>query len=485
MNYDMNDIERISVLIKDCLSDKIESVVSLAAAASTRRYYRISLCDGRTFIGAIGQSEAENRAFIEIARCLEEEKISAPRIVAVEEGCGAYIVTDLGDESMMDSVVKAGSSGEWEGSRGLEALERCMDVLPQMQYGVARRIDVSKCYPCESMDRRSVMWDLNYFKYCFLKAAGAEIDEVGLEDDFKRLADMIGEQEQGPFWAFIHRDCQSRNVMLGADGLPSWIDFQGGRMGPVVYDFVSMVWHGRAGIPHAMRMRLMNRYVAALSAQIGREVSLSEFEAILRPVLLLRLLQVLGAYGLRGITQGKAEFLTPLVSVVKELEDLVDWIEDSGMAALGATIRGLRNLAPVAEASEKRDELVVTVMSFSYKRGLPRDYSGNGGGFVFDCRYPNNPGRYERYRRLTGRDPEVIEFLENDGEMPELAQKAVGIVMPAVKRYAERGFTHLSVAFGCTGGQHRSVYGAEYMARALREAGVKVKLIHREQGIVE
>lgn len=479
----MNDIDRLSALMERTGAGEIEWIVPLAAAASTRRYYRISVTGGRSYVGAIGQSEEENRAFFEIARCLEAEKIPAPRVIAVEDGGGAYIVTDLGVRSMMDAVAQAARSGQWEGSAGLAALEACMDLLPELQYGVARRIDASKCYPRGAMDRRSVMWDLNHFKYCFLKAAAADMDEEGLENDFERLAGLIGAQEGGPFWAFIHRDCQSRNVMLTPGGSVAWIDFQGGRMGPVAYDFASMVWHGRSGIPRDIRYRLMARYVAALSEQVGRMVTIPEFEEMLRPVLLLRLLQVLGAYGLRGITEGKAAFITPMPSVVAELEALAGWVRDSGMPVLASTILNLHCLTPVAEAAEKREELIVTVMSFSYKRGLPRDYSGNGGGFVFDCRYPNNPGRYEKYRNLTGRDQEVIEFLESDGEMPQLARRAVETVMPAVERYRKRGFTHLSVSFGCTGGQHRSVYGAEYMARALREAGVKVRLIHREQGI--
>lgn len=481
----MNDIDILKSLADGHVAGNVVSVNPLAAAASSRRYYRITCSDGTSYVGGIGKSIAENKAFIEIARCLELEKIPAPRVVCASIDAGAYILTDLGDENMMDVVAHASKSGEWEHSRALSALECCVASLPALQYGVAKHIDTSLCYPRGAMDRRSVLWDMNHFKYCFLKAAGAEIDEEGLENDFNRLADLIEEQAGGPFWAFIHRDCHSRNVMLASDGTPSWIDFQGGRMGPVAYDFASMVWHGRAAIPEYLRRRLMKIYVGALSKATGREIAMEEFESVMWPVLVLRLLQVLGAYGLRGITEGKAAFISPIAAVADELQKFRDRIADAGMPALASTIDGLRFLQPVAESREKRSSLTVTVISFSYKRGLPRDYSGNGGGFVFDCRYPNNPGRYAEYRHLTGRDREVIDFLEADGEMPALAEKAIEMVRPAVERYRNRGFTHLTAAFGCTGGQHRSVYGAERMAKAISELGVKVKLIHREQGIYE
>ena len=484
------DTERLLRLAADAGIQGRIAVAPLAAAASSRRYYRLTATTGdntpaSTYIGAIGESEAENRAFVMIARSFENNGVAAPRVVAAEPDCGAYIVTDLGDTTLMDLIDEAKRSGDWEGSKALAALVKCVEALPRLQYRGAAGTDPAYFYPRPAMDRRAVMWDLNHFKYCFLKAAGAEMDEEGLENDFETLASMIESGTDDRFKAFIHRDCQSRNVMIDREGNPAWIDFQGGRIGPVAYDVVSLVWHVRAGIPDAIRHRLLEVYVEALSDETGMVVGVDRFMEQLRPVLVLRLLQVLGAYGLRGITEGKAAFITPMASVARELGKLKGWMLQSGMPALASVVGSLGVLRPVAQSGESRDELIVTVMSFSYKRGLPRDYSGNGGGFVFDCRYPNNPGRYAEYRSLTGRDEAVIDFLERDGEMPRLARQAVEMVIPAVERYAARGFTHLQVAFGCTGGRHRSVYGAEFMAGELRKRGVKVLLIHREQGITE
>lgn len=277
----MEDVERLVALSVEAWLGQPVAVRPLPAAASSRRYYRMAYGPGAPYsslIGAAGMSAAENRAFVAIARCLEAEAIAAPRVLAVEHGDGAYIVTDLGDRCLMDVVADAARKG-WDDTPGLEALMRCVDSLPAMQYGVAARLDPAVCYPRGRMDRRSMMWDLNHFKYCFLKAAGAEIDEEGLEDDFMRLVAMIETQADGPFWAFIHRDCQSRNVMLTAPGdIPAWIDFQGGRFGPVAYDVASLVWHGRAAIPPGLRSMLLDRYVAALGRVTGRHVDRSEFE---------------------------------------------------------------------------------------------------------------------------------------------------------------------------------------------------------------
>lgn len=482
----MNDIQRLTALCADASLPIPDAVIPIAAAASSRRYYRMTFPSGPSLIGAIGNTVDENRAFVHIARCIEDVGLEAPRVVAVAPDMTAYIVSDLGDRQMMDAVAAAAAEGFPDDSEGVAALMRCMDSLPILQYGVGRRLDLSLCYPRAEMDHRSILWDLNHFKYCFLKAAGAEIDEEGLEGDFERLAEMVVVPEGDPLRGFIHRDCQSRNVMLAPDGTPQWIDFQGGRMGPVTYDVASMVWHARAAIPAPLRRRLVERYVAALVRTTGCQIDVTAFEERLRPVLLLRFLQVLGAYGLRGLTEGKAAFLTPIPALVDELLEMVEWMRGVGLCSLADTIAMIPQLAPVKEARtamEPRDGLTVTVMSFSYKRGLPRDFSGHGGGFIFDCRFPDNPGRYKPYKTLTGMDRPVIDFIERDGELPAMVDRAIELVAPAIRRYQERGFTHLSVSFGCTGGQHRSVYSAERAARAFADMGVKVRLIHREQSI--
>ncbi|HBF96683.1 MAG TPA: phosphotransferase, partial [Porphyromonadaceae bacterium] len=135
-------------------------------------------------------------------------------------------------------------------------------------------------------------------------------------------------------------------------------------------------------------------------------------------------------------------------------------------------------------ADTQKRELEVRVFSFAYKKGIPNDVSGNGGGYVFDCRAINNPGKYERFSHFTGLDEEVIKFLEEDGEMELFLDNIYPLVDSHVKRYMERNFTSLMVSFGCTGGQHRSVYAAQRMAEHIsKKFGIKVSLVHREQNL--
>lgn len=129
--------------------------------------------------------------------------------------------------------------------------------------------------------------------------------------------------------------------------------------------------------------------------------------------------------------------------------------------------------------------LTVTIYSFSFKKGIPEDNSGNGGGYVFDCRSTHNPGKYDEYKQLTGLDQPVIDFLEKDGEILEFLSSVYTLVDHHVARFLERGFEHLQVSFGCTGGQHRSVYSAQHTAEHIKEKfpTVSIELIHRERGI--
>jgi len=339
------------------------------------------------------------------------------------------------------------------------------------------------------------MFDLNYFKYCFLKPSGLEFNEVRLQDDFERLADELlaasalrlsdGTFYDGP--AFMLRDFQSRNVMV-SDGNPYFIDFQGGRRGPVHYDVASFVWHARSGYPAALRDRLAETYLDALTEYVN--VDRADFMRTLRVFVLFRTLQVLGAYGFRGMVENKAKFVTSIPAAIQSLKEQLSDCQDEFAGAypyLYETLRQLAELPRFAVPDSESAGLTVTVYSFSFHKGIPYDPSGNGGGYVFDCRSIHNPGRYEPYKKLTGRDREVIDFLENDGEVFGFLEHVYGVVDPHVETFDGRGFRNLMVSFGCTGGQHRSVYCAEHLAAHLAEKypAVSVRLIHREQGIEE
>ena len=363
-------------------------------------------------------------------------------------------------------------------------LAQTLRALAHIQVEGAKGLDWSVCYPVPCFDRRSLMWDLNYFKYDYLKLTGAEFSEPALEDDFERLADKL---LTAPCDVFMYRDAQSRNVMI-KDGKPYFIDFQGGRRGPIYYDLASFLWQAKANYPQALREELLDVYLAEL-AKTGYAVPSREtFYETLPHFVLFRMLQVLGAYGFRGLYERKAHFIESIPFARKNLAELfaqVPELQEEYPALYNTAGCTLHSGASAYTAGEAiQDRLTVSVYSFSFKKGVPEDVSGNGGGYVFDCRSTHNPGKYEQYKTKTGLDKPVIEFLEQDGEILDFLAHVYPIVDHHVTRFLERGFTHLQVSFGCTGGQHRSVYSAESLARHLRETfgdRIRVDLCHREQ----
>ncbi len=470
-------MERINTIYRSYYGCQPDSVEALTGSASNRKYFRLTSSAG-SCIAVIGTDFKENQAFITIARHFREKGISVPEVYAVSPDGMAYIQEDLGNQNLYDMLVKARRSGE-----GLEQVEQLlcltMSKLAAIQFEGAPGLDFSVCYPQPSFDRRMVMFDLNYFKYCFLKASGLEFNEVQLQDDFEHLADDLLADETD---TFMYRDFNVRNVMV-RDGEPYFIDFQGGRRGPVYYDVASFVWQARAEYTDEFKQRLIGAYLDSLAGYT--DVERGDFDKRLKIFVLFRLLQVFGAYGFRGWTEGKAAFITSIPQALASLKSLLEGSFDE-YPYLKATLAGMLELPRFAEA-RKDSGLEVKVYSFSFKKGIPHDPSGNGGGYVFDCRSIHNPGRYEPYKKLTGRDEAVIRFLEEDGEILTFLEHIYAIVDPHVETYSRRGFTNLMISFGCTGGQHRSVYSAEHVARHIAEKypDVRVRLIHREQNIDE
>ena len=380
-----------------------------------------------------------------------------PRVLAVSEDEMQYVQEDLGNTLLFDYIAEGRKTGVFCESEKV-MLRKTIRALARFQLKAAEDFDFNVCYPQPEFNLRSIRWDLNYFKYCFLKATGLEFQEDKLENEFERLAYILLQQKQ--MNAFMYRDFQSRNVMVvagkGNDPVPYFIDFQGGRRGPIYYDVASFLWQAKANFHDELRHELIEEYLDELSKY--REVDRQEFYATLRHFVLFRTMQVLGAYGFRGYFEKKPHFLQSIPFAIENLRRLLK------------------------DAADDYPYLIEVLHSF--KKGIPADDSGNGGGFVFDCRAVNNPGKYERYNHYTGMDEPVIKFLEEDGEIFPFLDAAYRLVDASVKRYKDRGFTSLMVSFGCTGGQHRSVYAAEKMAEHINEKfGVDVRLIHREQNV--
>ena len=453
------------------------SCEALTGSASHRRYFRLTGPDGRTLIGVEGTDADENRAFLTIDRHFASKGINVPKVVAEDGLC--YLQEDLGSTVLYDALASGRASGKYSEDE-VTLLRKTMAALPKIQVEGARGLDWSVCYPQPSFDARMVDFDLNYFKYDFLKLSGLEFNEVRLQDDFDRLrADLLSEYSD----TFMYRDFNARNVML-VDGEPWFIDFQGGRRGPVYYDVASFLWQARARYPESLREELLQTYLEALRAY--GPVDEAHFRSRLRLFILFRMLQVLGCYGYRGLWEGKKPFIDsipPALEIVKSLLPFADYPYLSEvLASLSAPHPSEGVLFP--EPSDSSSALTVTVYSFSFKKGIPEDTSGNGGGYVFDCRSVHNPGKYERFKQLTGLDQPVIDFLEQDGEILRFLDNVYSLVDAHVERFLQRGFTHLQVSFGCTGGQHRSAYSAQHLAEHLASKyPVKVHLIHRERGI--
>ena len=450
-----------------------ESVEALPGAGSNRSYYRLK--GTPTLIGVCGTSREENEAFIYLSHHFQAQHLPVPVVHAVSHDGLCYLQDDLGTDSLFQLIAHGRETGEFD-STEKDLLRKVIRLLPRIQFEGAQGLDFGKCYPAVEFNHRSILWDLNYFKYCFLKATGMDFQEDRLEDDFQKMADVLLRSSSA---TFMYRDFQSRNVMI-KDGEPWLIDFQGGRKGPVYYDVASFLWQAKANYPDSLRQELLKEYIEALRKY--QPVDESYFYAQLRHFVLFRTMQVLGAYGFRGYFEKKPHFIQSVPFAIENLRQLLQEPYPE-YPYLCKVLHRLTELKQFTDDLKKR-RLVVKVTSFAYKKGIPEDSSGNGGGFVFDCRAVNNPGKYERYKPFTGLDEPVVRFLEEDGEIAVFLEHVYGLVDASVKRYMERGFTNLSVCFGCTGGQHRSVYSAQHLAEHLnKKFGVQVNLIHREQNI--
>lgn len=427
-------------------------------------------------IGVIGTCREENDAFIYLADHFKSKGLPVPEVLAISDDHMAYLQEDLGDTILFNAIEKGRQSRSFSADEK-ELLIRTIRMLPDIQFLGAVGLDFSHCYPAKEFDKRSIMWDLNYFKYCFLKATGLEFQEDRLEDDFQAMSEVL---MRGQSSTFMYRDFQSRNVMLTTEGNPLFIDFQGGRKGPFYYDVASFLWQAKANLPGSLRQELIGEYIDALRKY--KPVDEEYFHEQLRHFVLFRTMQVLGAYGFRGYFEKKPHFMQSVPFAIANLRELLDNPYPE-YPYLNELLRQLVDMKQFTNEMANR-QLTVKVMSFAYKKGIPNDATGNGGGYVFDCRAVNNPGKYDRYKPFTGLDKPVIEFLEEDGEILSFLDHCYALVDSSVERYIERGFSNLMVCFGCTGGQHRSVYSAQRMAEHINSKyNVKVELVHREQNI--
>jgi aminoglycoside/choline kinase family phosphotransferase len=436
----------------------------------------IRLSNGKvSAIGILYGVREENAAFIEFSRHFRRHGLPVPEIYAEDLKQGAYLEEDLGNTTLFEFLSK-NRVGENIAPPVVEAYRKVVAVLPRFQIEAGRDLNYEVCYPRGSFDRQSIAWDLNYFKYYFLRLAGIAFNEQALEDDFDRLTNFLLSANCD---YFLYRDFQSRNVML-KDGQPFFLDYQGGRKGALQYDIASLLYDAKADLPPELRQQLLDLYIDKLGGfiDVGREAFLHHYYAYVY----VRILQALGAYGFRGFYERKPHFLQSVPYALKNLRWLLHNVKlPIALPTLMEAFNSMLASEKLQGLASEAENLTVRIFSFSYHRGIPKDESGNGGGPVFDGRWLPNPGREERFKALTGKDATVIDYLNQQESVHQFLASVMSLVDAHVSEWQRRGFKSLMVSFGCTGGQHRSVYLAEQLAKRLRgRNGVDVVVRHRE-----
>ena len=457
--------ERLIGLFEEHFGHRPDVILDLAADGSTRHYFRLAWGEEQTAVGAIGPDREENRAFLAFARAFRTAELPVPEIYAEDREAGVWLEEDLGDTTLFQALTAARDEcapGEFPGE--IERLYRqVLTVLPRFQVLGHRVIDYRLAYPRQAFDKQSIRWDLNYFKYHFLKLAHVPFNEQRLEDDFSRLTEHLLAADAD---FFLYRDFQSRNIMI-RDRDPWFIDFQGGRKGAPHYDVASLLYDAKANLPPLLRATLLEHYLDALSAHVT--VDRTRFREQFTSFVLVRLMQAMGAYGYRGFFERKRRFLESVPNAARNLEGLLTAGLPIALPELEQVYHRIaERWAGPESAATSKSGLVVLIQSFSFRDGYPPDMEGHGGGFVFDCRALPNPHRIPELRDLTGLMPTVADFLERSDEVQEFWENVRGIVDAHVERYVERAFSSLTVSFGCTGGQHRSVFLAEKLVAHLR-----------------
>lgn len=471
-------IQAIQALYLEWAGTAAAAVSKIPQSGSDRIYFRVTGADGRTVIATYNDHLKENQTFIAFSKALASKGSPVCQVLAVNAEGNLYLQEDFGDTSLLNAL-EANGYNDYVYSLFRQTLKE----LAHLQIVGGTAIDYDYCLTAREFGKQAILSDLLYFKYYFLDTLKFPYDKQALLNDFEALSTYLTHTGQKHF---MFRDFQSRNVMV-QEGKVHFIDYQGGMLGALQYDVASLLWQARAELPEDWKDSLLQYYIDEASKLLPQPLDPVVFTSQYNGYVLIRLLQVLGAYGFRGFFQRKAQFLTSIPLALRNLKGFV------GNRRMGISVpefdrclehcasdEVIRRFEPLK--ADEQTPLVVQIHSFSYRKGIPEDSSGNGGGFVFDCRGILNPGRIEAFKTQTGRDKPVKDFLEQQTAMPDFLNSVFDLVDISVTNYIQRGFGSLQINFGCTGGQHRSVYAADALARHLRNKfGVRIELKHIEQ----
>lgn len=453
-----------------------EGIIELPPSGSYRRYFRLFYKTG-SVIGVFNEDKKENQAFVSFSKSFVKEGLHVPLILAEDLDNNTYLISDLGDITLLNFIELNDEDGALNNESVL-MYKKVLENLPLFQIKGSKVIDFSTCYPRAAFDKQSMMWDLNYFKYYFLKLAKISFDEQKLEDDFLTFSDFLLDADCN---YFLYRDFQSRNVMI-YENEPYFIDYQGGRKGALQYDVASILFEAKTSLNEEIRNELLEHYLLCLSRHI--QFDRDEFLKYYYGYVYIRIMQAMGAYGFRGLYEKKTLFLQSIPKAIEHLK----WLNKNAkipisIPELEKVWNNLVHSEYIKNIANEALNLTIRINSFSFKRGIPVDETQHGGGFVFDCRALPNPGKYEQYKDLNGNDTQVIEFLEKEPEVGVFLNGIQIIIDQSIRAYIKRGFNQLMINFGCTGGQHRSIYAANKLTEHIKNKykGLNVIVRHREQ----
>jgi aminoglycoside/choline kinase family phosphotransferase len=471
----MDIISSITGLFRKWSGHTPLTIKRLPDTASGRKYYRLQ-ADNIAAMGVYNNNKRENQAFLYLSAHLKKYDVNVPAVYGTDIENGVYLIEDLGDNTLYSFIEKARDNKDFM-EQAVNMYKKVVDNMPGIQVRASGDMDFSICYPRPEFDYQSIMWDLNYFKYYFLRLAGVTFNEQYLEEDFQSLAKYLLQADCN---YFLYRDFQSRNIMIKGGDL-YFIDYQGGRRGALQYDLASLLFEAKIQLPAGLRQEILDHYIRVFSRI--KSFNSEEFLKYYPSYILIRLMQAMGAYGLRGYYEHRSFFLRSIPHAV----DNMDWLLHNHnigikIPALMDCLRQITGSKEIREYGQERPGLTVSINSFSYIYGsVPQDNTGNGGGFIFDCRAMPNPGIYPQFSNMTGKDSEVIEFLEKKEEVIKFADNVYSIIEASINNYRKRNFANLMISFGCTGGRHRSVYFAEHIAKRIKDNfNISIKIRHRE-----
>ncbi len=470
----MSKNQQLIKLFENWSGEKAINISPLPPSGSYRKYYGIK-GKNKVAIGVFNPDKKETIAFIKFSKHFLNKGLNVPEIYAEELKKNIYLIQDLGNTTLYSYLSNVYKNSIFP-KELIDMYKEVIKKLPQFQIYAAKDFDYSICYPRASFDKQSMIWDLNYFKYYFLKLAKIPFDEQDLENDFQKFTNYLLKTDCS---FFLYRDFQSRNIIIYNNKI-YFIDYQGGRKGALQYDLASLLYDAKADIPQHIRNELLKEYIKNVQKFVN--INEDEFIQYFYGYVLIRIMQAMGSYGFRGFYEKKEHFLQSIPYAIENLEYLLNNVTlPIEIPTLTNVLKRVVDSQELKNLGRIKNILKVNINSFSYKKGIPVDTSGNGGGFVFDCRAIHNPGRYEKYKLLTGLDNAVIEFLEKEKNLDNFLNNVFLLVDQSVENYQQRRFTNLMVNFGCTGGQHRSVYCAEMLAKHLKaKYDIEVRIHHVE-----